>query len=79
MDLSLRSKLSLSIALVVLLTVALISFLSNYLIRNQFEDYVTNQQQKAAHQIVRASAFNMTLRRLLEYGFYTHHRHVCPL
>jgi len=52
MEFSLRSKLSLSIALVVLLTVALISFLSNYLIRDQFKDYVTNQQQKTARQIV---------------------------
>lgn len=52
MKFSLRSKLSLSIALVVLLTVALISFLSNYLIRTQFEGYVTNQQQKTAQKIV---------------------------
>jgi len=51
---SLRSKLSLSIALVVLLTVALISFLSNYLIRDQFKDYVANHQQKAAQQIVKS-------------------------
>jgi len=44
----------LSIALVVLLTVALISFLSNYLIRDQFKDYVANHQQKAAQQIVKS-------------------------
>lgn len=54
METSLRSKLSLSIALVVLLTVALISFLSNYLIRDQFKDYVANHQQKAAQQIVKS-------------------------
>ncbi|HML36876.1 MAG TPA: ATP-binding protein [Bacillota bacterium] len=52
MNFSLRSKLSLAIALVSLLTVALISFLTNYLIQSQFKDYVTGQQQKAAQQIV---------------------------
>lgn len=52
MKLSLKSKLSLTIALIVLLTVALISFLSNYLIQNQFKSYVTAQQEKAAEQIV---------------------------
>jgi signal transduction histidine kinase len=52
MKLSLKSKLSLSMAMVVLLTVALISFLSNYLIRDQFRDYVAHQQEKAEQQIV---------------------------
>lgn len=52
MKLSLKAKLSLTIALVVLLTVALISFLSNYLIQNQFKGYITAQQEKAAQQIV---------------------------
>jgi two-component system, OmpR family, sensor histidine kinase BaeS len=52
MKLSLKSKLSLAIALVVLLTVALISFLSNYFIQNQFKGYITNQQQKETKQIV---------------------------
>ena len=52
MKFSLKAKLSLAIALVVLLTVALISFLSNYLIQNQFKGYVSSQQDKTAHQIV---------------------------
>ncbi len=52
MKFSLKSKLSLTIALVVLLTVALISFLSNYFIQNQFKGYITAQQEKAAGQIV---------------------------
>jgi len=50
--LSLKSKLSLTIAFVVLLTVALISFLSNYLIQDQFKSYISTQQQKTAEQIV---------------------------
>ncbi len=52
MKFSLKAKLSLAIALVVLLTVALISFLSNYLIQNQFKGYISSQQAKTAHQIV---------------------------
>lgn len=52
MKFSLKSKLSLTIAFVVLLTVALISFLSNYLIQDQFKSYIATQQQKAAGQIV---------------------------
>lgn len=52
MKLSLKSKLSLTIALIVLLAVALISFLSNYLIQNQFKSYITAQQEKTAEQIV---------------------------
>lgn len=52
MNFSLKSKLSLTIAFVVLLTVALISFLSNYLIQDQFKSYIGTQQQKAARQIV---------------------------
>ena len=52
MNLSLKSKLSLTIAFIVLLTVALISFLSNYLIRDQFESYISTQQEKTAKHIV---------------------------
>ncbi|HVI42511.1 MAG TPA: histidine kinase dimerization/phospho-acceptor domain-containing protein, partial [Anaerovoracaceae bacterium] len=52
MKVSLKAKLSLAIALVVLLTVALISLLSNYFIQNQFKGYIETQQEKAAKQIV---------------------------
>jgi signal transduction histidine kinase len=52
MKFSLKSQLSLAIALVVLLTVSLISFLSNYLIQDQFKNYIATQQQKAATHIV---------------------------
>ncbi len=52
MKFSLKAKLSLTIALVVLLTVALISFLSNYFIQDQFKGYITMQQEKATEQIV---------------------------
>lgn len=52
MKFSLKSKFSIAIAMVVLLTVALISFLSNYLIQDQFRNYISTQQQKAAEQIV---------------------------
>lgn len=52
MKLSLKSKLSLTIALIVLLTVALISFLSNFFIQNQFKGYITAQQKKLTEQIV---------------------------
>ncbi len=52
MKLSLKAKLSLTIAQVVLLTVALISFLSNYFIQSQFKGYITAQQEKTTRQIV---------------------------
>jgi len=52
MKFSMKSKLSVAIALVVLLTVALISFISNYLIQSQFKDYITIQQRKTTEQIV---------------------------
>jgi two-component system sensor histidine kinase BaeS len=52
MKFSLKSKLSLAIALVVLLTVALISLLSNYFIQNQFKGYVSDQQKKTTEEIV---------------------------
>ncbi|MBN7772489.1 ATP-binding protein [Clostridium aminobutyricum] len=48
----LKTKLSLAIALVVLLTVALISLLANIFIGNQFKGYITNQQQKSTQEIV---------------------------
>ncbi|RDU22010.1 sensor histidine kinase [Anaerosacchariphilus polymeriproducens] len=49
---SLKSKLSLSISLVVLLIVALISLLANYFIEDQFKDYILIQQKKTTHQII---------------------------
>ncbi|MBK5246983.1 MAG: HAMP domain-containing protein [Peptostreptococcaceae bacterium] len=52
MKYNLKSKLSLSIALVVLLTVALISLLANFFIGNQFKDYITTQQEKTTQDIV---------------------------
>lgn len=42
----LRTKLTLSFALVVLLTIALISLLSNHLVSQQFEDYMLRQQEQ---------------------------------
>ncbi|MBR0598748.1 sensor histidine kinase [Sinanaerobacter chloroacetimidivorans] len=52
MKYSLKTKLSLSIAVVVLLTVALVSLLANYFIENQFKNYIATQQQKTAQEIV---------------------------
>lgn len=52
MKYSLKTKLSLAIALVVLLTVALISLLANYLIENQFKDYIARQQEITTQEIV---------------------------
>lgn len=52
MKYSLKTKLSLSIALVVLLTVALISLLANFFIGNQFKGYISTQQKKATQEIV---------------------------
>ncbi|HYE68386.1 MAG TPA: ATP-binding protein [Anaerovoracaceae bacterium] len=54
MKYSLKTKLSLSIALVVLLTVALISLLANFFIGNQFKGYITTQQEKTTQEIVRS-------------------------
>jgi signal transduction histidine kinase len=47
----LRTQLSLAICLVVLITVALISFASNSLIRGLFESYVEGRQQARAENI----------------------------
>lgn len=52
MKYSLKTKLSLSIAVVVLLTVALISLMANFFIGNQFKDYITTQQEKTTRDIV---------------------------
>jgi signal transduction histidine kinase len=49
--LSLKTQLSLAIVFVVLLTVALISFLSNTLINRQFEAYIIKQQQTRTETI----------------------------
>ncbi len=42
---SLKSRLSLSILMIVLLTIAIISVLSNYFINRQFTDYISRQQE----------------------------------
>ena len=52
MKYSIRTKLSLSIALVVLLTVVLISILANVLIGNQFKGYITIQQHQYTQEVV---------------------------
>lgn len=52
MKYSLKTKLSLTIALVVLITVALISLLTNFFIQNQFKGYVASQQEKTTQEIV---------------------------
>jgi signal transduction histidine kinase len=49
---SLKTKLSLHIAFVALLTVALIGVLSNVFIRRRFEDYIIQQQQQRAADIL---------------------------
>lgn len=49
---SLRAKLSLSILFVVLITVALISILSNFFIQGQFKYYMSNQQEKIQEKMV---------------------------
>lgn len=49
---NLRTQLSLTIMLIVLFTVAVISFLSNLLINKEFEKYITKQQQIEASDIV---------------------------
>lgn len=51
MNQKLRTKLSLSFVLVVLLTIALISLLSNYFVGRQFEDYMVRHQEHRAHGI----------------------------
>lgn len=51
MEHSLRTKLSLTIALIMLLTVASISFLSNILIEKEFTNYLTIQQEKRTQEI----------------------------
>jgi heavy metal sensor kinase len=49
---ALKTKLSLHIAFVALLTVALVSVLSNIFIRHHFENYVARQQQQRTGEIL---------------------------
>lgn len=49
---SLRTQLSLSIILVVLVTVSFISLLSNVMVNKQFEEYITNQKATRSSYIV---------------------------
>ena len=49
---SLKTQLSLTIALVVLITVALISVLSNILINQKFKNYIAEQQKQKTQDIV---------------------------
>lgn len=49
---SLKTNLSLTIALVVLFTVMLISFLSNFYINQHFKDYISKQQVQRTNEIV---------------------------
>ncbi|MDR1377647.1 MAG: HAMP domain-containing protein [Synergistaceae bacterium] len=49
---SLKAQLSLNIALVALLTVALISVLSNIFIKRRFEDYILEQQRQRTEEIL---------------------------
>lgn len=53
MKYNLKAKLSFTIAVVVLLTVASISILANFFIGNQFRDYIKDQQEKTTLEIVR--------------------------
>ncbi|MBC3797301.1 sensor histidine kinase [Acetobacterium tundrae] len=48
---SLRTKLTLTIALVMLITIALISILANFLIEKQFTTYLASQQQNQTQEI----------------------------
>ncbi|HHW46696.1 MAG TPA: HAMP domain-containing histidine kinase [Clostridiales bacterium] len=49
---SLKTKLSFAIAMVVLITVALISFLANVFIEKQFNNYILRQQELKKNEIV---------------------------
>lgn len=51
---TLKTKLSLTIAFVSLLSIAIISLLSNFLIQDQFKGYITRQQEAAVKEIVTA-------------------------
>ena len=50
---SLKSKLPLTLAAVLLLTVAVISALTNFLVNRQFRQYVADQQRTKSQQLVR--------------------------
>lgn len=52
LKLTLKTKLSFTIAIVVILTVALISLLSNFFVGNQFKNYIKGQQDKTTSQII---------------------------
>ncbi|HZK88080.1 MAG TPA: hypothetical protein VFC27_02915, partial [Anaerovoracaceae bacterium] len=52
MKFNLKTKLSFTIAVVVLITVALISLLANFFIGNQFKNYIIGQQEKTTEQII---------------------------
>lgn len=50
---SLRSKLTLSYVLIVVIVVGLISLIANTYIKKQFQDYVINRQEKQTNEIVK--------------------------
>jgi len=52
MKFSLRTKLSLSYVLVALLLVAVISYLTNFLLEKQFKNYVIQQQEQRNKETV---------------------------
>lgn len=52
MKFNLKTKLSFTIAVVALITVALISLLVNFFIGNQFKNYIIGQQEKTTEQII---------------------------
>ena len=54
MEQSIKSKLSISIAFIVVLTVLLISILSNLIIKNEFTKYKEKQQLGKIEEIVKS-------------------------
>jgi len=65
MHLKLRSKLSLSYILVIVLCVFIISFLSNFILERQFKDYVINKQQQRIRETI-----SLITQRYASYGSF---------
>ena len=52
MQYSLRSKLTLSYIVIILVSVGLISLLSNIILQKQFQNYVINKQEQKTNEII---------------------------
>lgn len=69
MKLSLRSKLSLSYILIIVLTIGLISLLANIFLDNQFQKYVISKQEQKTNEILNLISQQYTVNNTWEIEY----------